>query len=223
MELAAILSAFMLIVMTVNLRRSFRLPNGIRAASAASCFLVTVLVMTACKSDDHGARATDHDRGSMAKSAKEAAGTEPQLLADAPRAIEHEGRIFIIGTEAGAASFAANKMLPFTKSMIGEGPKGETVIVEATQSGTDLADRLWKQWSVEHVFYAERERDGRIYVLGTRASLAKFENGDDLTYTRTLIGEGPKGETIIIEVDPENPGFVERLQTQFLFRHPAGR
>ena len=159
MELATILAAFMLSAMTVNLLRPSRFPKGVRAATAASCLVCTMLVVTACKSDDRGARASDGNPTSMAKDAKEAAEPEPQLLADAPRAIEHEGRIFIIGTAAGAASFDANKMLPYTKSMIGEGPKGETVIVEATQSGTDLADRLWKQWSVEHVFYAERERD----------------------------------------------------------------
>ncbi len=193
-----------------------------RVVAISLALAVVAGALGACKSD--GAE-RDGTVGGKRQNQSSADAPRPALvmLDDAPRAITHEGRIFLIGTVAGLATFEAERLLPYNKAMIGEGPLGETVVVEATPYESGLADRLWAEWSAENVFYIERRRDGRIYVMGTKASVEAFDKGGDLVYTRSLIGVGPNGETVIVEVDPLNPGFVERLQTQFQLQHPVKR
>ncbi len=49
------------------------------------------------------------------------------------------------------------------------------------------------------------DHDGRYYVIGSGR----------LPYTRTVIGGGPQGKTVVFEVDKKKPEYVERLMTQF--------
>ena len=59
------------------------------------------------------------------------------------------------------------------------------------------------------------DHDGRYYVIGSAEMAKKFEGSGHLPYTRTLIGAGPHGRTVIFEVDKKKPEYVERLMAQF--------
>lgn len=140
------------------------------------------------------------------------------MLEGGPKHFVHEGEIFVVTTRAGADDFAARKALASCVTHEFAGPHGETVYVESSEDDAELAARVWLEWSKENVEYHERERDGRIYVVGSAASLAKFEKTGHLEITRTLIGEGPEGETVVLEVDKKHPFLVERLHRSFQAR-----
>lgn len=53
--------------------------------------------------------------------------------------------------------------------------------------------------------YFVYHHQGHYYVIGSGR----------LPYTRTLIGGGPQGKTVVFEVDKKRPEYVERLMTQF--------
>ena len=59
------------------------------------------------------------------------------------------------------------------------------------------------------------DRDGRHYVIGSTKMSIKFIGSGHLPYTRTLIGGGPQGKTVVFEVDKKKPEYVERLMAQF--------
>ena len=130
-----------------------------------------------------------------------------------------DDQIFIVGTREGAREFEATQRLSRAATRAGAGPLGETVVVEASSIDPGFTERLWKSWSTKNVFYAERVKAGTIYVIGSKASLATYETSGSLPYTRTLIGDGPAGETVVIEVNKDHPGYVERLHAEFVSRH----
>lgn len=52
--------------------------------------------------------------------------------------------------------------------------------------------------------------------LGFAKTNAKFLQHKHLPYTRTLLGVGPRGETVIFEVNKKKPELTERLEEQYL-------
>jgi hypothetical protein len=69
------------------------------------------------------------------------------------------------------------------------------------------------------LYYAEESADGRLYVMGSKETHAAFLKHPHLPYTRTLVGRGPNGETVVFEVDKENDYLATRLQKEFNARH----
>ncbi len=59
--------------------------------------------------------------------------------------------------------------------------------------------------------YFEHAHEGRIYVFGSEESLNGFKETQHMPYTYTMIGEGPNGETLVFEVDTDDPSLQERL------------
>lgn len=56
---------------------------------------------------------------------------------------------------------------------------------------------------------------GRDFVIGSTKMSIKFIGSGHLPYTRTVIGGGPQGKTVIFEVNKKKPEYVERLMAQF--------
>lgn len=81
------------------------------------------------------------------------------------------------------------------------------------------APSMTEQVPMEKTPYYEMEHDGRIYVIGDDDMAASFKEHHHLPYTRTLVGEGPKGETVVIQVDKDNPELASKLEAQFRKRH----
>jgi len=69
--------------------------------------------------------------------------------------------------------------------------------------------------SVDDDFHIYR-KDGRYYVIGSRETLESFLNHGRIPYSRTLLGYGPIGETVVFEIDKNNPNRIEVLQEQFM-------
>ena len=53
------------------------------------------------------------------------------------------------------------------------------------------------------------------YVIGSAEMAMKFEGSGHLPYTRSVIGGGPQGRTVVFEVDKKKPEYVERLMARF--------
>lgn len=63
--------------------------------------------------------------------------------------------------------------------------------------------------------YAEREHDGRIYVLGDPKTEEAFDKSPHLQLSKSFIGAGPAGQTVVFEVRDKVPELTERLIKQF--------
>lgn len=71
----------------------------------------------------------------------------------------------------------------------------------------------------EH-YYAEEYKDGRYYVLGSEKTAAAFRGGSGhMPFTRTLLGAGPGGATVVIESESKSDALADRLQAEFERRH----
>jgi len=68
-------------------------------------------------------------------------------------------------------------------------------------------------------YYAEEERDGRVYVLGTEDGHARFAASGEIPYAHTRIGSGPNGETLVFEVDKEGDELRDRLVRHYGAKH----
>ncbi len=68
--------------------------------------------------------------------------------------------------------------------------------------------------------YSEIAANGRIYVIGSKKMLKKYENleaghAPHLPYTQTYLGLGSNGETVIIENEKKGAVLKERLLASF--------
>lgn len=136
---------------------------------------------------------------------------------------EHSGRIYVIGQPATNAFFAEHRHLPYTKTLIGARPQGQTVVFEVDKKNAGMTERL-QQTLNNRPFPVQKlgddffvyHYDGRIYVIGSAKTNVSFLAHKHLPYTKTLIGAGPYGETVIFEVDKKQPALTNRLEEQYL-------
>ena len=132
---------------------------------------------------------------------------------------EHDGRIYVLGTPETIASFKETGHLPYTQTMIGAGPQGQTVVLEIDKKDPALQALLWDEFKKRNLYYAEEAAHDRLYVLGSPVTHQSFKETKHLPYTRTLIGAGPQGQTVVLEVDKKNDHFAQRLWSEFADRH----
>lgn len=130
----------------------------------------------------------------------------------------YAGRHYVVGSQESAKKFTENKVLPYTKTFLGAGPHGETVVFEVSKKDPAGTERLIETYNKTVFLVAEKgdnysvfKYDGRIYVIGNSKTRAAFEQNHHLPYTKTLLGAGPGGETVIFEVDNKHPEMTEKL------------
>ncbi|MGD9342381.1 MAG: hypothetical protein PVJ25_00025 [Desulfuromonadales bacterium] len=136
---------------------------------------------------------------------------------------ENHDRFYVLGSQESLDKFMASGHLPYTRTLIGAGPNGETVIFEVNKKDPALADRLQKEFShtpflIESSgsdYYVYKMGD-RYYVIGQEETSDKFIASGHLPYTRTLLGAGPTGETVVFEVDKKNPQLADRLVKTYM-------
>ncbi|MBN2713800.1 MAG: hypothetical protein JXR97_15385 [Planctomycetes bacterium] len=133
---------------------------------------------------------------------------------------EHKGRFFVIGTEGGFKKLKEHGHIPYARTLIGEGPEGKTLVIEIDNKNPALTDSLYAQYLKKHPYYAEQEMHGRYFVIGNPATMDKLIANGHIPYAKTLIGEGPEGKTLVIEIDNKHPEVTERLYSQYLKNHP---
>ena len=135
---------------------------------------------------------------------------------------DHDGRYYVIGSAEMAKKFKGSGHLPYTRTLIGAGPHGRTVIFEVVKKKPEYVERLQEMYeSAPHLVAREGEdyfvyhHQGRYYVVGSTKMSIKFIGSGHLSYTRTVIGGGPQGKTVVFEIDKKKPEYVEWLMTQF--------
>lgn len=187
-------------------------------------YLTAVTVLTTACSSHQAA-------SNVAEQTTEPASTEVQKQESLTRVdsgstdlhiFKHEGRIYVIGNEETKDDFVKHKHLPYTKTLLGAGPKGETVIFEVDKGDSTYAEALIDEynsipWVMEqNSTYTAWKYQGRIYVIGNDATNEAFAKHKHLPYTKTILGGGPAGETLIFEVDKSDPEFAEKLMQAYM-------
>jgi len=135
---------------------------------------------------------------------------------------EHEGRIYVVGQASTNHAFRKSGHLPYTRTILGAGPDGETVVFEVDKKDPQVVERLQATYLNQPLLvegqtgYWVYEHKGRLYVVGQPSTKEQFQQSGHLPYTRTILGAGPNGETVVFEVDKGDPRLVERLQSTFL-------
>jgi hypothetical protein len=72
---------------------------------------------------------------------------------------------------------------------------------------------------VDAGYYAEESANGRVYLIGKSTSHASFKRNPHLQITKTFIGAGKSGETIVVEADPLLPEMTDRVCATFSEKH----
>lgn len=117
----------------------------------------------------------------------------------------HEnGRIYPIADVANYLEFMHSNELIYTRTRIGEGPDGATLVFgiekkEADNLAQPSKAELFYDGKYEPTgpFYGEVFKDGRYYVFGEWKDFKDYMEHGEVTYTWTEIGVGPNGETVI--------------------------
>lgn len=133
----------------------------------------------------------------------------------------YNGRVYVIGSKKMSEKFASQHHLPYTRTILGEGPKGETVIYEVQKKKPEYVDSLQQKFAGTPALLDQQAKyyvwkyAGRIYVIGKEKTNQAFISNHFLPYTRTVLGAGPQGETVIFEVDKKDASFSEKLKQKF--------
>jgi hypothetical protein len=135
---------------------------------------------------------------------------------------DHDSRYYVISSAEMAMKFEGSGHLPYTRTLIGAGPHGRTVIFKVVKKKPEYVERLQEMYEgTPHLVAKEGEdyfvyhHQGRYYVIGSTKMSIKFIGSGHLPYTRTVIGGGPQGKTVVFEIDKKKPEYVERLMAQF--------
>ncbi|MEW5966863.1 MAG: hypothetical protein AB1720_07705 [Pseudomonadota bacterium] len=141
----------------------------------------------------------------------------------------HEnGRIYPIADAKNYREFLHTGELIFTRTRVGAGPEGETLVFgiekkEADDLGKPAKAELIYDGKYEPTgpFYGEVIRDGRFYVFGEWADFKDYLAHKEIIFTFAEIGTGPKGETVIYALNKKTvkEGRPTKLIEQFRTLH----
>lgn len=122
---------------------------------------------------------------------------------------EDLGRYYIFGDPALYRVYLDTDEVALTRSFIGEGPGGTSLIFgmtkdDAKRGGPTPAERLYKaEVTPSGPFYGEVLKEGRYYVFFTWEDMAAYLKHGEVPLTYTEIGVGPKGETVVYALNKE--------------------
>lgn len=117
----------------------------------------------------------------------------------------HEnGRVYAFGDKQNYLLFMEHDEVPLTRTRIGGGPEGQTVVFGITKDESkkldepSVAEKFFDD-KADNVsaFYGEVFRNGRYHVFGEWQDFKDYLSHKEITFTFTEIGTGPKGETVI--------------------------
>ena len=120
------------------------------------------------------------------------------------------GRIYPIADVKNYLSFLDTDELTYTRTRVGAGPEGESIVFGIEKKEADDLNKPAKAelfFDGKHEpagpFYGEVMRDGRFYVFGSWSDFKDYMVNKEVTYTFTEIGTGPKGETVIYALNKD--------------------
>jgi hypothetical protein len=143
--------------------------------------------------------------------------------------IYHEnGRIYPIADAKNYLEFLHTGELIFTRTRVGAGPDGATLVFGIERKETSDLTKPAKaelffdgKYEPTGPFYGEVIRDGRFLVFGTWHDFKDYLKNKEITFTFTEVGTGPKGETVIYALNKETvkQGRPVKLVEQFRSLH----
>jgi hypothetical protein len=171
-----------------------------RILSYALTSVLALGVMSGCATQSNTAKAPESKPAATTAAAQPStAPTQHYFL------VFHEnGRIYPIADAKNYLAFLDVDELIYTRTRIGAGPAGETVVfgIQKAESKDlakpSVAEQLYDgKMEVTGPFYGEVVKDGRFHVFGTWQDFKDYLVNKEITYTFTEVGSGPKGETVI--------------------------
>ncbi|TSE21613.1 hypothetical protein Talka_00289 [Tepidimonas alkaliphilus] len=152
-----------------------------------------------------------------AEPAKPAAAPAPAPAAAAPAAapaasaqarefyvvLPEDGRYYAFGSFKLYQDYLAHGEVPLTRTRIGAGPGGRTVVFAITNDDVKSGQPSQPEQVFDGKlaaapgFYGEVFKDGRYYVFGELKDLLDFAAFGEVPYSFTDIGAGPNGATIV--------------------------
>jgi len=120
------------------------------------------------------------------------------------------GRIHAFGDLRNYADFLAHGEVALTRTAIGAGPGGKTVVygitaddVKANQPSR-AEQILSASAAAPAAFYGEVFRDGRFFLFGSLKDMTDFTAFGEVPYSYTDIGAGPQGETLVYVMNKDS-------------------
>jgi len=181
-----------------------------RPFSYALMSVLALGVMSGCATQSNTAKAPESKpaatKAAVAAPAAPAAAAQPVA---APTQhyflVFHEnGRIYPIADAKNYLEFLHVNELIYTRTRVGAGPEGETIVFGIEKKEADDLNKPAKaellydgKMEVTGPFYGEVIKDGRFLVFGTWQDFKDYLVNKEITYTFTEVGTGPKGETVI--------------------------
>jgi hypothetical protein len=118
-------------------------------------------------------------------------------------AMPEGGRWWVFGDAKNYLNYVAHGEVQLTRTRIGAGPSGQTVIFGITnddvkKNAPSAGELMFDGKSqVTGPFYGEVYRGGRFLVFGEWADMQDYLKHNEVIFTHTRVGEGPRGETVV--------------------------
>lgn len=175
---------------------------------------VAALVAAGCASGPESAP----DVAAVAEAPAPKPGTPPHAKAPAPApgmtelyvVLPPSGRIHAFGDLRNYADFLAHGEVALTRTAIGAGPGGKTIVygitaddVKANQPSR-AESLLAASTPAAAPFYGEVFRDGRFFLFGSLKDMTDFVAFGEVPYSYSDIGAGPQGETLVYVMNKDS-------------------
>jgi hypothetical protein len=161
-------------------------------------------VMSGCATQSNTAKAPESKPAATIQALAPAAQPAAAQKANYFLVFHENGRVYAFGDSANYLLFLEHDEVPLTRTRIGAGPEGETVIFGITNDDAKKLDKpsageMFYDGKMGEVgpFYGEVVRDGRFYVFGEWHDFKSYLDHKEVTFTFTEIGTGPNGGTVI--------------------------
>lgn len=167
-----------------------------------SLFLL-VLAAAGCATQPPASQASAPTAAQAAAPAAEAAKVLFVVLPDT-------GRVHAFGDTKNYFDFLAHGEVQLTRTRIGEGPGGKTMVYGITDDDVkrnqpSLGERIMSgTLAPASDFYGEVFKGGRYYVFGDLKDLKDFTAFGEVPYSYTDIGVGLKGETLVYVMNKDS-------------------
>lgn len=124
--------------------------------------------------------------------------------------VYHDSRINVFYDAAVYKEFLELGETSYRKTFIGAGPNGETIVHGLTKAdksklvGIPSIEIMEERLPVAEDFYGEIVADGRINVFSDWENFKAFMSHGEVPFRLTVIGGGPKGETVVYALTKES-------------------
>jgi hypothetical protein len=124
--------------------------------------------------------------------------------------LPESGRIHAFGDTKNYLDFLAHGEVTLTRTQIGAGPGGRTVVYGITSDDVKAnKPSLGEQVMAGTLpaapgFYGEAMKAGRYYVFGDLKDMKDFIAFGEVPYSYTDIGAGPKGESLVYVMNKDS-------------------